>query len=129
MVPDDKRIDRIEQTIEKLTDIQVDLTKMLAVHEQRIQSSEKHVSSIEETLERRREESDIKLRDVYETMRSEDKNIILEIHKLREESTKQHQILTNKITSLEKYIWMYIGGFTVVTFLLTHGDKILRMLK
>ena len=126
---EDKRVDRIEQTLEKLADVQIDLTKMLAVHEQRIQSSEKHVTSIEEMLERRREESDIKLRDVYETMRSEDKNIIAEIHKLREESTKQHQILTNKIASLEKYIWMYIGGFTVITFIITHGDKIIRILK
>jgi len=126
---EDKRVDRIEQTLEKLADVQIDLTKMLAVHEQRIQSSEKHVSSIEDILERRREESDIKLRDVYETMRSEDKNIIAEIHQLRDESTKQHQILTNKIASLEKYIWMYIGGFTVVTFVITHGDKILRILK
>ena len=126
---EEKRLDRIEQTLEKLADVQIDLTKMLAVHEQRIQSSEKHVSSIEDILERRREESDIKLRDVYETMRSEDKNIITEIHKLREESTKQHEILTNKITSLEKYIWMYIGGFTVITFVITHSDKILRILK
>jgi len=126
---EDRRLDRIEQTLEKLADVQIDLTKMLAVHEQRIQSSEKHVSSIEDILERRREESDIKLRDVYETMRSEDKNIIAEIHQLRDESTKQHQILTNKIASLEKYIWMYIGGFTVVTFVVTHGDKILRILK
>ena len=126
---EDRRLDRIEQTLEKLADVQIDLTKMLAVHEQRIQSSEKHVSSIEDILERRREESDIKLRDVYETMRSEDKNIIAEIHQLRDETTKQHQILTNKIASLEKYIWMYIGGFTVVTFVVTHGDKILRILK
>ena len=126
---EERRLDRIEQTLEKLADVQIDLTKMLAVHEQRIQSSEKHVSSIEEILERRREESDIKLKDVYDTMRSEDKNIIEEIHKLREESTKQHQILTNKIASLEKYIWMYIGGFTVITFIITHGDKIIRILK
>lgn len=126
---EERRLDRIEQTLEKLADVQIDLTKMLAVHEQRIQSSEKHVSSIEEILERRREESDIKLKDVYDTMRSEDKNIIEEIHKLRDESTKQHQILTHKIASLEKYIWMYIGGFTVITFIITHGDKIIRILK
>lgn len=126
---EEKRLDRIEQTLEKLADVQLDLTKMLAVHEQRIQSSEKHVTSIEEILERRREESDIKLKDVYDTMRSEDKNIIEEIHKLRDESTRQHQILTHKIASLEKYIWMYIGGFTVITFIITHGDKIIRILK
>jgi ferritin-like metal-binding protein YciE len=126
---EERRLDRIEQTLEKLADVQIDLTKMLAVHEQRIQSSEKHVTSIEEILERRREESDIKLKDVYDTMRSEDKNIIEEIHKLRDESTKQHQILTHKIASLEKYIWMYIGGFTVITFIITHGDKIIRILK
>ena len=126
---EEKTLDRIEQTLEKLADIQIDLTKMLAVHEQRIQVSEKNVTSIESILERRREESDIKLKDVYDTMRSEDRNIIDEIHKFRNKATEEHQYLTTKIASLEKYIWMYIGGFTVVTFVITHGDKVMRMLK
>jgi DNA-binding ferritin-like protein len=126
---EEARLNKIDQMMEKLADVQVDLAKMLAVHEQRLNSSEKHVSSLETMVERRREDTDIKLREVYETMRSEDKNIIDEIHKLRDESTKQHQILTTKITSLEKYIWMYIGGFSVITFLITHSDKILRILK
>ena len=129
MATDDSRLNKIDQMMEKLADVQVDLAKMLAVHEQRLNSSEKHVSSLETMVERRREDTDIKLREVYETMRAEDKNIIDEIHKLRDESTKQHQALTTKISSLEKYIWMYIGGFTVITFVITHGDKILRILK
>jgi len=28
-MPEDKRVDRIEQTLEKLADVQIDLTKML----------------------------------------------------------------------------------------------------
>jgi ferritin-like metal-binding protein YciE len=126
---EEKTLDRIEQTLEKLADIQIDLTKMLAVHEQRIQVSEKNVNSIEIILERRREESDTKLKDVYDTMRSEDKNVIDEIHKLRDKATEEHLQLTTKIAALEKYIWMYIGGFTVVTFVVTHGDKIIRILQ
>jgi ferritin-like metal-binding protein YciE len=126
---EEKTLDRIEQTLEKLADIQIDLTKMLAVHEQRIQVSEKNVTSIESILERRREESDIKLKDVYDTMRNEDRNIIDEIHKLRDKATEEHQYLTTRIASLEKYIWMYIGAFTVITFVITHGDKIIRILK
>ena len=126
---EEKTLDRIEQTLEKLADIQIDLTKMLAVHEQRIQVSEKNVNSLEIILERRREESDTKLKDVYDTMRNEDKNIINEIHKLRDKATEEHLQLTTKIASLEKYIWMYIGGFTVVTFVITHGDKIIRILQ
>lgn len=125
----EKTLDRIEQTLEKLADIQIDLTKMLAVHEQRIQVSEKNVTSIEIILERRREEADIKLKEVYDTMRSEDKNIIVEIHKCKDKSTEEHLYLTKKIAALEKYIWMYIGGFTVVTFVVTHGDKIIRILQ
>jgi len=126
---EEKTLDRIEQTLEKLADIQIDLTKMLAVHEQRIQISEKNVTSIEIILERRREESDNKLKDVYDTMRNEDKNIIDEIHKLRDKASEEHLQLTKKIATLEKYIWMYIGGFTVVTFVVTHGDKIVRILQ
>jgi len=125
----EKRLDRLELLIEKLTNVQIDLSKMLAVHEQRINSSEKNVNYLEEVVEKRREESDIKLKDVYETMRSEDNKILTELNNIRKESTEQHNILTAKINEIEKRLWMYIGGVSVIVFVLTHTDTILKILK
>lgn len=106
------RQDKVEDVIARLTDISSDLNKMLAVHEQRISQQEKHIDTIDTVLEKRREESDLKLKDVYDTIRSEDKNIITEINKLRTESSEQHNKLTTKINDMEKTIWTYMGGFS-----------------
>jgi len=125
----EKRQDRMEAVIERLSVIQTDLNKMLAVHEERINSNQKNVTYLEEVVEKRREESDIKLKDVYETMRSEDNKILTELNNIRKESTEQHNILTAKINEIEKRLWMYIGGVSVIVFVLTHTDTILKILK
>jgi DNA repair exonuclease SbcCD ATPase subunit len=125
----EKRQDKLEAVIERLSIIQTDLNRMLAVHEERINSNQKNVTYLEEVVEKRREESDIKLKDVYETMRSEDNKILTELNNIRKESTEQHNTLTAKINEIEKRLWMYIGGVSVIVFVLTHTDTILKFLK
>lgn len=112
--------DRIEAAIEKLTLVSVELKAMLAVHEQRITQQEKNSDDLHDIVEKRRDELDIKLKDVYNTMRDQDKTIVEEIAKLRKESTEQHNILSNKINQLEKFIWMAIGGGMVITWAMSN---------
>lgn len=119
--------DRIEAAIEKLTTISSDLKSMLAVHEQRILQQEKVSTNLETVVEKRREELDIKLKDVYDTMRDQDNNILEEIAKLRTESSEQHRTLSNKINQLEKYIFIAIGGATVLTFLISNFTNYFKL--
>ena len=125
----EKRQDRLEDAIERLTEISGDLNKMIAVHEQRINQNEKSVSLLENVVERRREESDSKLKDVYETIRNEDRNILVELNKMREEQKIQHAEISTKMTAMEKIIWIYMGGFSVVIFLITNGSALLKFFK
>jgi hypothetical protein len=125
---EDYRTLKIEEAIDKLTDISSDLNKMIAVHEQRLNSQEKLMENIEEMVEKRREEGDVKLQNVYDTIRSEDKNILEEINRLRVEATTQHAILTEKINKMEKMTWMYMGAFSVISFLIAYGEPIIRIL-
>jgi hypothetical protein len=120
--------DRIEAAIEKLTDVSIELKAMLAVHEQRIGQQEKTSSELHIVVEKRRDELDTKLKDVYDTMRQQDNIVCDEIQKLRKESTEQHNILHSKINQLEKFIWMAIGGGIVVTWFLTNLANYLKIL-
>jgi hypothetical protein len=112
--------DRIETAIEKLTTISAELKSMLAVHEQRIDRQEKTTENIQVVVEKRREELDIKLKDVYDTMRDQDNNILQELSRMRVESQEAHTKLNNKINQLEKFIWMAVGGGMVITWLFTN---------
>lgn len=124
----EKRINRIEDVISRLTEISSDLNKMIAVHEQRLIQNEKQVNNLEEVVEKRREESEIKLRDVYDTIKSEDKNIFEELTKLRNEIFGQHEKLSHKITDIQKVIWIYMGAFTLIAFIISYGAPLIHML-
>jgi hypothetical protein len=127
MVSVEAKLDRIEDAIVRLTGISGDLKSMIAVNESRITQQEKSSEELHIVIEARRVENDAKLKDVYDTMREQDNSILSEISKLRKESSDQHNILSNKINQLERYIWIAIGGGMVLTWLasnLVHYFKV-----
>ena len=121
-----RRQDRIEDAIERLTEISADLNKMLAVHEQRLLQQERTVDNIEDVLETRRQELDSKLASVYQTMRDEDNNIILQLEAMRKEQKDQHQFISKKISDMERIMWAYVGGISLIAFILAYGHPFLN---
>ena len=82
------QLERIESAIVRLTDISSDLKSMISVQEARIAQHEKQAEAVEIKLEKRREELDQKLKDVYDTIREQDQTILTEIKAVREEHNK-----------------------------------------
>lgn len=118
---------KINSLLEQLVAISTDLKAMLAVHDERLNKQEKQTENLGSTVEKRREELDTKLKDVYDTMREQDNNIFAEISKLRQESSEAHKELNNRISQLEKYIWLAIGGGIVITWIATNLANYLRI--
>lgn len=123
----EKRISRIEDVIERLTEISADLNKVLAVQEQRLSQNEKSMTVLEDIFEKRREEYDRKLQNVYDVMSREDNKILEELELMRKEQKEQHTSLSNKFHEIQKILWIYMGGFSVIVFLLTNGSKFLTL--
>lgn len=119
MSDEDYKFNKIDDAIQKLAVVASDLSRMLAVHEQRLAQQEKASDSIGNLMEKRREEIDKKFQEVYETIREEDHAVLEEIKKSREASDKQHKSLDEKISKMEKMIWMAIGGGVTVGFILS----------
>jgi uncharacterized protein YPO0396 len=123
-----QRLDKIDSWMQKLTEISVDLKSMLAVHEQRLGQHDKNQDYIEDMVEKRRIQTDKQIDDVYNTMREQDNGILKQLNKMREESTTQHAILAEKISKMEKMSWMYLGAFSVISFLIAYGDHIIKLI-
>jgi hypothetical protein len=120
--------DRIEAAIEKLTNVSIELKQMLAIHELRIANQEKTSDNLHSVVEKRREELDTHLNKVYDTMREQDEKVLTEVKSIREEHNKHYTCLNEKITLLQKYVWMAIGGGMVVTWILTNLANYLKIL-
>ena len=124
----ERRLDRIEDVIEKLTEISADLNKMIAVQEQKITQQERSMGIIEDVVEKRREEYDKKIQNVFDVMRSEDTKILGEIEEMRKEQKEQHKAISEKMSGLEKIICLYLGGFSVLVFMITYGPKVVELI-
>lgn len=125
-------VDRLDTTLEKLTDISTSVSGLLAVHEAKLTSQEILTKNTLELVETRRVENESKIQLLHERISSGEKElsekideqydeIMKEIKEMRQESTKQHETLSGRITTMEKLIWLAIGGAAVMGVLI---DKI-----
>lgn len=118
---------RLERALEKLTDVSTDLNTLLAVHEQRINQQEKDLDSMHDSIELRRAELQEALDKVYKTMHDEDMQVVAKLDVMRLEQISQYEGLTEKLNTMQRYFWMYIGGFTAVIFFISNSSQILSL--
>lgn len=118
-------VDRLDTTIDKLTDISNNVSNLLAVHETKLSSQEIITKQISDLVEARRVETDDKIQILHERISSGEREIkekideqydelMKEIKEMRAESATQHNTLSERITTMEKWMWTVIGGSVIV---------------
>jgi septation ring formation regulator EzrA len=118
-------VDRLDTTIDRLTDISSSVSNLLAVHETKLTSQEIVTKQLTDLVEARRVETDDKIQLLHERISSGEREIkqqiddqydelMSEIKAMRAESVAQHAALSERITTMEKWQWVVIGGAAVV---------------
>lgn len=121
-------VDRLDVTIDKLAEVSTSLSQLLAVHETKITAQDARVKNVSDVVEKRREEMEENVKLLHARISSgerelEDKldgrveSILEELKEMRAESTKQHETLNNRITVIEKWMWVVVGALAVLNFL------------
>lgn len=123
-------VDRLDTTIDKLTDISNSVSSLLAVHETKLTSQEIISKQLADLVEARRVETDDKIQILHERISSGEREIkekiddqydelMKEFKEMRAESTLQHNTLSDRITTMERWMWTVIGGSAIVGGLIT----------
>lgn len=118
-------VDRLDTTINKLADISNNVSSLLAVHETKLSATEIISKQTVELVEKRRIETDDRLQTIHARISSGEKElsekidtqydeIMRELKEMRIESTTQHNKLSGRITTMEKWMWAVVGGSAVV---------------
>lgn len=118
-------VDRLDTTIDKLTDISNSVSNLLAVHETKLTSQEIITKQTVDLVEKRRIETEEKIQLLHGRITSGEKELaekidhqydelMAELKDMREEATAQHNALSERITAIEKWSWIIIGGSIVV---------------
>jgi methionine synthase II (cobalamin-independent) len=90
---------RIESAIEKMSEVSANVTKMLAVHEQKIDGNDK-VDAI----------------------------LFAKIDQLSSKMDKDHNAVLDKLQGLEKKVWIGIGIFAVITLIINNSEMLASIL-
>ena len=90
---------RIESAIEKMSEVSANVTKMLAVHEQKIETNDK-VDAI----------------------------LFAKIDQLSAKMDTDHNAVLDKLQGLEKKVWIGIGVFAVVTLIINNSEMLASIL-
>ena len=124
-------VDRLDLTIEKLTEVSTTVSQLLAVQGSRLEQQEKSSAQFSMLLEKRRDEAMENADMLHKRITSAEKDFKQEIEKLnnkildemkamREDNARQQAEMIKKITDLEKWVWIVSGGAAVVGFLASH---------
>lgn len=127
-------VDRLDTTIIKLADISANVSQLLAVHESKLTAQEIVTKQTVDLIEKRRVETDDKIQLVHGRISSGEKeltekidnqydDIMNELKDMRKESTEQHEKLSGRITTMEKWMWTVMGGAIVVGSLISYLSK------
>ena len=110
-----------DQKLTKFVYEQPDINLFELLESRRVEAQEQY-----ETLHKRIGS----LRDeLYEEVASSHKEIMKEIKEMKEESKNHHEHMNERLTSLEKWKWVVIGGATSIGFILALGMDIAQMIK
>ncbi len=123
-------VDRLDTTIDKLTDISNSVSSLLAVHETKLSAQEIINKQLSDLVEARRVETDDKIQILHERISSGERELkqnidkqydelMTEIKEMRAESAAQHTTLSERITAMEKWMWTVIGGSAIVGGIIT----------
>ncbi len=124
-------VDRLDITIEKLTEVSTTVSQLLAVQGNRLEFQEKVAEKLQDLVEKRRQEADTAIKeiygriekvetDLYTDMKNTENNIVKEIKDMRTEGSVQHNTLNDRMSRLEKWMWTIMGGGFIVGFIISN---------
>ena len=129
-------VDRLNNAIEKITNVTTDIGKILAVHDQRLDRGEKATNDVFDLLEKRRQEMNEDIKELHSRITTTTRELSTEISDVRrcivegiddlkkelKEDQKYHNDkqskLEQRIDALEKWRYMLVGGGIVGGFLI-----------
>lgn len=126
----DTLVDRLDVTIEKLTEVSTNVSQLLAVQGSRLDQQERSSNQLSLLIEKRKDEVSEGIEILHKRINTTEKDfkqeleklnekILEEIKAIREDNLEQHKALNEKISKLEKWMWIVTGGAAVVGFLLS----------
>lgn len=92
-------IQKLDQTIEKLSEVNITVSRMLAVHEERI-SKQEEIDTV----------------------------LFSKIDQLRDKMDRDHNMVLSRLQVLEKRVWIIVGAFAIISLGINNSGVLKKLL-
>lgn len=138
---------KLDNALDKLGDVANNITKLLAVHEEKIGLSERIDRELFELVEKRRLEMAEDIKEIHSRITTIQRelsdeitetehtiiNALDDLKKTLKETKLEHDTnntnIQNRLNELEKWRWILLGGGTVIGLLLSKLNVIIDLIK
>lgn len=129
--------DKIDTMINKLSDVSINISQLIAVHEQRFAYQEKAIENLITTINFAKDELSRKDDTIFHEIDDLEnkidgkrdnlaRNLEAKIDSLKKDITTQHEKINLKLAFLEKFMWVATGGAAVVGFIIATVVKLIK---
>lgn len=129
-------VNKLDETLEKISESTNVIGKLLAVHEDKIQHLEKDQDNTNTEIKSMYRRIDETTKEILEKMDTLESDIDKHIDEVSRQSTQQHQDLSTKVDKLddrlkelEKFRWYVAGGIAFLAFVISKSELFLSFLK
>jgi chromosome segregation ATPase len=116
-------IERLDTTIERLTEVSTTISKLLAVQTNRLDHLEKMSSDLSNEVDENDKHIHTQIatveKELYKEIEDHHLKIMSELKIMKEENQKQHASLSEKLAFVERWMWVVSGGAAVIGFILS----------
>jgi len=130
---------RLDVAIEKLSEVSTGISKIIAVHDKRMETVEQTDKQLFEIIEVDRGKNEMERgrlykrideveRQVNDRITDHQQSVLTKLGEIEVQNSKIFQKLESKLHSLDRWRWLMIGGGAVAGFLANYILEIFRLL-
>lgn len=112
-------IEKLDVAIDKIGEVASSLNRMLAIHETKLEMAEKNDQEIYSMIEDAQKETDKDFGQLENRIQESHEILLGEIKKLNDEMKNHHELVSSRLTKLEQWRWILVGGAVVIGFILS----------
>jgi chromosome segregation ATPase len=122
----DRLCDKLSESIEKIQEVNVNIMRMITLHEQRHEQHEKAEQDLKEDIKELHSRITTVSREMNDRMDQLERHISERIDLLRSDLAKHEKNdpnrLSNTLKEIDKYKWMIVGGAIALGWVIEHVD-------
>lgn len=132
-------VNKLDSSLEKISEVSNSIARLLAVHDERLDSIEKHGDKREEEIKDLHSRITTQTKEIVDKLEDMEKRIEERIRQTSENSSIQHANMQNsvnneikkidsRIRELEKWRWYILGGAAALATLLSNSSILKNLL-